>query len=149
MNKLGVFHFDLHLKNVMIQYEKENIKDVYIIDFGKATKDILESSLNGNDYLDQLQKAYKSSYVDRLGIFEFLFVWLKDPNSNDYLNKVINFIKDKIYTDIIYSNYTSLQKTSWELDLDDYVDTLRDDLGDFLKYYFKKQKCKELIEKLI
>jgi serine/threonine protein kinase len=151
MNDIGIFHFDMHLKNVMVLINNDEIKDVFIIDFGKAynTKEIvfpLFTEFNDMvNYLDKIQKAYKSTYVDRLGIFEFLFVWLKDTTINPYLHKVIRFIEDKIYLELIYSNYTSLQKASWKLNLDDYIDILKEDLNDFLKQYYTDKKVRNNI----
>ena len=117
---VGIFHFDLHLKNIIVNIEKgKYLKDLKFIDFGKANNrsDMIKevdlqicNCTSANKRFDGVQRVFKQLYADRMMPFEFFY---DDFIQREYPTRELLMLVYKIlYTDE-RSDVLTLSTASW------------------------------------
>jgi tRNA A-37 threonylcarbamoyl transferase component Bud32 len=112
MHTQGIFHSDLHLKNILICQNDVSVEpDVYIIDFDKA---LLTSSLSPREKIDNLLRFNRS-----LEKYKFQGGVITRTDQIRMLNEYIKY--DSQVSDIIdiylkrYFRFMKLRKLKWKL----------------------------------
>lgn len=167
LNKAGIFHHDLNLRNIMIKFNDNNlVESAFMIDFGTTvTKNKLLAKEKFFD-LDQtssietigekISSIYKAINIDKAMIFVLLSTDILNDHyvintKNMYLIPCINFVIDKFYTEFIFLDMNRFDFTIWDYgsveDFKEKLNKVSEDLKDFIKDYKNDMKIgrKEVI----
>ena len=146
LNREGIFHRDLHFDNILVSLDEENIenlnvKNIYIIDFGKSVYwDYMLSPLYENpdnnietlvEYSNKIQSVFKQLYGDRTMTLEFLNEQINTPTTNPNLKSILKLINKLFVTELFGSQMETLSKLSWDLGT---IEEFKDYLDDMIKF---------------